>query len=1018
MMCRSLLGATRLLCGVAALLLADIGPARAQDSPIEYVSAQYLSSINVGRATKPGEKREPNALVVVADPMHPAEVRLAASVNDASIRKATGFQGSYPSPFVVTIDGARAIGEGYFAMAVHDGPNSFKVSVTVPAAQYGDRKFPAQTFSRNFTLNVIAFTLTTLARLPDDGWGWGDRNVYGGSGLEGDGQGDVFYIGNKKLSNALQQVTLRRLTPEGTAVTYQLSDKGDATDNGGDIRFPDGEVRVLGADPSGRLYVDVMHSLVLFDPAGKYLGTLGTMYAGDRPWKPQLTTGKPSVAPPSKTALLPAYLADRPKNAKWANTFLSTVWDPDTKSFVSLVANVDSRRYATSARPEVREPGHFLVRTALDGRMTLLATLHEPFRDDVNINERAPIFRDAEGRIGLVTDKEIWRWKQSLTKEPLPTISSPYGVTAFTQDGGVVASYHYLSPDQKVYAKLDLDRVQPVWGPDWRTKVRFRDIVTGRESSNRQTYDLSTPRSPAYPRWMSDGRWVAAYNDAMVAVYSMARYARSTSISGPVTEGPDFTKLAKDTPAAEPTLLVFPTASGSSGSIGLIPADENFPAIIAYQRGVEEAGVPVRFSLTAASGAQLRAGTSRGATVIAMTDEKGLARVRFHYMLSGDSRLAKPQEFVVLVEDAGRASKVTVRVGLGLIFDRASYLKGSFKLGTYPLPLSIKSSFFPSLDVGLYLFNADKSGAWQGKTPGFQLAVEHQNTTSGNRGVFAHKGTGHLARVENSTLLLTDGEPRYYMTKWELPAVEIKESGTYVYRVNAKLCVLDVSQHCIADNWAEGMIPPALITIVTEAPEAWYQSLACSFEAKDIVQYAMFETAKMFPVYGQAVDAFGTATSLTCKLLQGDYESAFYDLGTVLGGKYLDHLQEPAVYAKLTSQQQAALDLAKAAYDKLDEYAKSEQRKALIKNTARDAGLAQGQGKTDIPADSTSEKEQMRESAARSPAPQPSAVPVQRSSSAPDNSANVKNAAKDNVNERIKNEAQKILKDVFKGIFK
>jgi hypothetical protein len=63
-----------------------------------------------------------------------------------------------------------------------------------------------------------------------------------------------------------------------------------------------------------------------------------------------------------------------------------------------------------------------------------------------------------------------------------------------------------------------------------------------------------------------------------------------------------------------------------------------------------------------------------------------------------------------------------------------------------------------------------------------------------------------------------------------------------------------------------------------------------------------------------------------CKFGQGEYESLFYDLGTVVGGKYLDHLNEPDVLKKLTPKQQEAAKLAKKAYDDLDEYKQREER--------------------------------------------------------------------------------------------
>ena len=121
----------------------------------------------------------------------------------------------------------------------------------------------------------------------------------------------------------------------------------------------------------------------------------------------------------------------------------------------------------------------------------------------------------------------------------------------------------------------------------------------------------------------------------------------------------------------------------------------------------------------------------------------------------------------------------------------------------------------------------------------------------------------------------------------------------------------------------------ALALVSRDTPEHWLTSLVCSLEAQDEVQYALLETAKMLPG-GDVVDALTSATGLMCKFGTGEYESLFYDLGTIVGGKYLDHLNQPEVLTKLTPKQQSAAKLAKKAYDKLDEHKKGEERDKWI----------------------------------------------------------------------------------------
>jgi len=134
----------------------------------------------------------------------------------------------------------------------------------------------------------------------------------------------------------------------------------------------------------------------------------------------------------------------------------------------------------------------------------------------------------------------------------------------------------------------------------------------------------------------------------------------------------------------------------------------------------------------------------------------------------------------------------------------------------------------------------------------------------------------------------------------------------------------------IASLWATGKMPGA---------SGGYQHLAAYVgqEVTSTEQYVMLETAKMLPVGGTAVELLTSATGLMCKFGQADYESLFYDIGTILGGKYLDHLMEPEVFDKLTPKQQTAAKLAKKAYDDLDEYKAEQEREKWLKRPVKTA---------------------------------------------------------------------------------
>jgi len=376
----------------------------------------------------------------------------------------------------------------------------------------------------------------------------------------------------------------------------------------------------------------------------------------------------------------------------------------------------------------------------------------------------------------------------------------------------------------------------------------------------------------------------------------------------------------------EPVLTVaaYPTPGLSAGTTVVMPASRMLPARIDAKT---RPGAPVMFEIQNGDNAELSAATGKGQRVSVNADKSGAASAQFFY--TGES-ITSPLLYEVKVSTAAASETVKVQVGLGLAFDRIAAVKGDMQ-DTHAFTLGVKSRFQPKLNISNYLYSAQQSGVWGGKRVGIKMKMTWLNAPAGASPDLAFTGTADIvtAKVGNNVLRVAKGEPQYYLTDNAYPAVVMKSDGKHAYKVNAGIVVLDVSGEALG-YMEEGMQQNnALLIVAKENPEHWLTSLVCSLEVQDEVQYAMLETAKMLPG-GDVVEALTTVTGLMCKFGQAEYESLFYDIGTIIGGKYLDHLTTPEVFEKLSQRQQKAATYAKKAYDKLDEHKQKKEREKWI----------------------------------------------------------------------------------------
>lgn len=392
-------------------------------------------------------------------------------------------------------------------------------------------------------------------------------------------------------------------------------------------------------------------------------------------------------------------------------------------------------------------------------------------------------------------------------------------------------------------------------------------------------------------------------------------------------------------------VFALPSPAGDAGSrTAYLPASNKLPAKLVAKA---KPGGQVSFAIRSGKNANLQSGNVVGQQMNVKAGSNGLAEVLFYY---NGGQVSSPLSYEIRVSQPGVQDTLTVNVGLGLAFDRIKAVKGDLR-DTYPFTLTVKSRFYPKLQVGNYLTHIKNSGLWSGLTLGVKLDSQWVNMPSDATPDDSFRGTANIASTAEGENLLTvaNGQPQYYLTQYAYPAVVMKSDGRHAYRIFGELVLLDTNGADLG-GLEESLQQKETIAIVSrDTPEHWMASLVCSLEVTSTEQYVMLETAKMLPIGGEAVDVLTTVTGMMCKFGQAEYESLFYDIGTVLGGKYLDHLMEPEVFDKLTPKQQKAAQLAKKSYDDLDEYKKDQEREKWLSNAPKPP--AEETAPTEPPAD-------------------------------------------------------------------
>jgi hypothetical protein len=355
----------------------------------------------------------------------------------------------------------------------------------------------------------------------------------------------------------------------------------------------------------------------------------------------------------------------------------------------------------------------------------------------------------------------------------------------------------------------------------------------------------------------------------------------------------------------------------------------------------------VKFSLLANTPGELFSGNQEGASISVTTDANGVAEVLYYY--TDAKELSAPLDAQVVAEIGNRSKKAHISIGLGLVFDRISPVPEQVYTYSpekpYAFVLSLKSSFFPELNLPQYIRAAHESKIWGTRQLGFELVCNWVNKPDCAPDDEFYVGTTNISPTEegsNTNVLTANKQPMQYYSKFTYPAVMLKSMGTHIYKVAGKACVMNGNhpeKQKLAYVKERYSAPDAVIPLSIEYSDPWFKSLACCLASVDNEQqWFILEAIKLIPTYGLIADAPTAASSFVCGLMNGDYQKSIIDLASWLGGQYIDNLMEAKIFDKLSKSKQDAVLAAKTAYFSIDMYKKKgeleqlrEKQKELMK---------------------------------------------------------------------------------------
>ncbi|MBI3124604.1 MAG: T9SS type A sorting domain-containing protein [Ignavibacteriales bacterium] len=344
-------------------------------------------------------------------------------------------------------------------------------------------------------------------------------------------------------------------------------------------------------------------------------------------------------------------------------------------------------------------------------------------------------------------------------------------------------------------------------------------------------------------------------------------------------------------------------AIGGNSKIAIIPADENFPALISAKcvdaSGKAQVNVPIKFSLDINSSGILYSSEQNSKSITVNTKDDGIAQVYYKYIgaYTGTKII---EEVTVENMNDNRVGVVKIEVGLGLeIYKKERYQAQGGVIASgigQNLVLYIRSIFHPEMDLESYSFWADTK-VWKGKEIGVNISVEWANKP--NPEIWdkfftlpadeVYKGKCGMDRLGEKNILYAWGTPCYDIGENHmLPQIIPKSEGSHIYSISAKF----IDSNGNSGN-EEVMIRYPMLGLEVDREISDFENFVCAMSPSSSLQAYFYEGSKillMFKVL-EDISLLGDCVSIvemTCKFMQGDKIGALKIIANALGSKYVD----------------------------------------------------------------------------------------------------------------------------------
>ncbi|MDE3144947.1 MAG: hypothetical protein KGL19_12375 [Bacteroidota bacterium] len=364
-------------------------------------------------------------------------------------------------------------------------------------------------------------------------------------------------------------------------------------------------------------------------------------------------------------------------------------------------------------------------------------------------------------------------------------------------------------------------------------------------------------------------------------------------------------------------------------NICLIPASELLPAKIEY-KGLPEKTVEVILPDDALG--ELKYKDQKGKSLTIKPDNSGSFTCYFYF--TGKAEVTKRITYEVRFRQDGKTEKGYINVGLGLEVTRIKQVQGSFDqyaVNTpYPFVIQLKSTFYPDLELGLYLSNAEKEDCWNGNTLGLFADCEWLNRSADiTTNDEIYRGTCNIKTYGSFTdnVASANDSPYYHAGGTVYPSIVLKTGGQHIYGIKLRPVIIKVADHFqkgkpyLECNNEPLLKASTIVGLSAVEPDTWFnvfQDMACSFDATSWQQSVSISLIKAIPVYGKFAERFLTGASIICKFTKGNYGDAFLELVDAMGKEYLDHLTSDEVLPLLNPREQQLAKLAKDVKDVLE----------------------------------------------------------------------------------------------------